>query len=135
LPQTILVADDEPDIRNLARKILENNGYQVSVVANGVEALQRAEAEMPDLILLDILMPGKNGWEVCEILKSAERTKGISIIMFSASHGDEFGKRRAVEAGADGYLTKPFNASELLVEVRKHLIASPRTGGGSLIHS
>ena len=124
MPKKILVADDELDSRNLAKMILENNGYQVSLAANGVEALQMAENELPDLILLDVVMPAKSGWTVCKTLKSQEKTKHIPIVIFtvlSVAIEDAKSRRYAEEAGADGYLPKPFDTDELLSEVKKYL--------------
>jgi two-component system alkaline phosphatase synthesis response regulator PhoP len=124
MPQKILVADDEVDIRNLVKIILEKNNYQVTVAANGVEALEKAENELPDLILLDVVMPAKTGWEVCKILKSNDKTKHIPIIIFTALSvmiGDKASRNYAEEAGADGYLPKPFNTEELLAQIKKHL--------------
>jgi CheY-like chemotaxis protein len=124
MPQKILVADDELDIRNLVKIILEKNNYQVTVAANGVEALEKAESELPDLILLDVIMPAKSGWEVCKILKSKDETKHIPIVIFtvlSVMVGDKASMKYAEEAGADGYLPKPFNTSELLAQVKKYL--------------
>ena len=124
MPQKILVADDELDIRNLIKIILEKNNYQVTVAANGVEALEKAESELPALILLDVIMPAKTGWEVCKILKSKEKTKHIPIIIFTALSvvvGDKASMKYAEEAGADGYLPKPFNTEELLAQIKKHL--------------
>ena len=122
MPHRILVADDESDIRNLTKIILEKNGYQVSLATNGVEALQKAEDELPDLILLDVVMPDKSGWEVCKILKSQEKTKHISIII-STVLSTTFGNngRYAEKARANGYLPKPFNEQELLTKVKKYL--------------
>lgn len=73
----VLVADDEPSIRDLVRIMLEGEGYEVVVASNGVEALRKAEAWMPDLILLDVMMPAKDEWEVARILKNQEKTKHI----------------------------------------------------------
>jgi CheY-like chemotaxis protein len=118
----ILVADDELDIRNLTKIILEKNGYQVSLATNGVEALQKAQDELPDLILLDVVMPAKDGWEVCKILKSQEKTKHVPIIIctvLSVTFGNNV--RYAEEARANGYLPKPFNEEELLTKVKKYL--------------
>jgi DNA-binding response OmpR family regulator len=123
-PEKILVADDELDIRNLIKIILEKNGYQVSVATNGVEALRKAESELPDLILLDVVMPAKSGWEVCRILKSQEKTKHIPVVMctvLSILLGDKASVKYAEEAGADGYLAKPFDADELLAVTKRHL--------------
>jgi DNA-binding response OmpR family regulator len=124
LPKKILVVDDELDIRNLVKKILEKNGYQVSLATNGVEALRKAENELPDLILLDVVMPAKNGWQVCKTLKSQEKTRHIPIIIFtvlSLAIGDESSRRYAEEAGADDYVPKPFNKEELLTKVKKYI--------------
>ena len=125
MPQKkILVADDEVDLRNLAKIILEKNGYQVSLAANGVEALQKAKNELPDLIILDVVMPAKSGWEVCKILKSQDETKHIPVVIstvLSVAIGDESSRRHAQEAGADGYLPKPFNTNELLGVVKRRL--------------
>lgn len=120
----ILVADDELDIRNLAKIILEENGYQVSLAANGAEALQKAENELPDLILLDVVMPARTGWEVCKTLKSQEKTKHIPVVIFTVLSrllGDDVSRKHAEESGCDGYLAKPFNTDQLLTEVKKYL--------------
>lgn len=104
--------------------ILEKNGYQVSLAANGAEALQKAEDDLPDLIILDVVMPAKSGWEVCKTLKSQDRTKHIPIVIFtvlSIAIGDESSRKYAKEAGANGYLPKPFNTKQLLAIVKKHL--------------
>ena len=122
MPHRILVADDESDIRNLTKIILENNGYQVSLATNGVEALQKAQDELPDLILLDVVMPDKSGWEVCKILKSKGKTKHIPIIIstvLSVTFGNN--ERYAEEARANAYLPKPFNKEELLTKIKKYL--------------
>jgi len=112
------------DIRNLIKIILEKDGYQVSVAANGLEALQKAESELPDLIILDVVMPAMSGWEVCKTLKSQERTKHIPIVICTAlsiTLGDKASAKYGEEAGADGYLPKPFNANELLAVTRGYL--------------
>jgi len=130
MPQKILVADDELDIRNLIKIILEKHHYQVTVATNGVEALEKAENELPDLILLDVVMPAKTGWEVCKILKSKDKTKHIPIIIFTALSvmvGDKASMKYAEEAGADGYLPKPFNTEELLTQISKHLNSKEAT--------
>ena len=124
MPTRILVADDEPDIRNLIRMILGGKGYEVSLASNGAEALQKAETELPDLILLDVVMPAKSGWEVCKTLKSQEKTKHIPVIIFSVLSqvlGNDVSKKHAEEYGCDGYLAKPFTPDGLLAEVKKLL--------------
>lgn len=124
MSKKILVADDDLDIRNLLKIILEKNGYQVSLAANGVEGLRKAISELPDLILLDVVMPAKTGWEVCKILKSQDITKHIPVIILtilSLTLGNENSRRYAEEAGADSCLQKPFNSDELLTEIKKYL--------------
>lgn len=124
MPARILVADDEPDTRNLVRMILGRQGYEVSLASNGVEALQKAETELPDLVLLDVVMPAKDGWEVCKTLKSQDKTKHIPVVIFSVLSrvlGDDVSRKRAEEYGCDGYIAKPFTPDGLLAEVKKHL--------------
>ncbi len=116
----ILVVDDEADARALSKRILERNGFQVLEATNGDEAIQEANTKSPDLILLDIVMPGKDGVEVCKILKSQAQTKQIPIVMFTVL-GRDADKKRAADAGCDGYLTRPFNTEDVLTEVKKHL--------------
>lgn len=121
----ILVVDDEPDIVNLTRMILEKEGYWVTSASNGVEALKMLESQNSDLVLLDLVMPGKSGFEVCEIIKSQPKTKNIPVIMFTAL-GREVDKRLSSQAGAEAHFTKPFTKEELLQEV-KHYITEART--------
>jgi DNA-binding response OmpR family regulator len=116
----ILVVDDEADARALSKRILERNGFQVLEATNGDEAIQEANTKSPDLILLDIVMPGKDGVEVCKILKSQAQTKQIPIVMFTVL-GRDADKKRAADARCDGYLTRPFNTEDILTEVKKHL--------------
>ena len=119
MPQKkILVADGESDIQNLAKIILERYGFQVILAADGVEALQKAENEIPDLILLDMELYVKNGFEVCKILKTQPKTKHIPVIMVSTLIRDD---RKIDESGADGYIPKPFNTDELPTQIEKYL--------------
>lgn len=119
MPDKILVVDDEPDILNLAKMILEGEGYDVEVTSNGKDALQKAEQE-PDLILLDIVMPGRSGFEVCKALKAGPKTSFIPVVMFTAL-GRDVDKKLSAESGANGHLVKPFTPEGLLAEVEKHL--------------
>jgi CheY-like chemotaxis protein len=120
MPDRILIVDDEPDILNLVKMILEGERYQVVVASNGEEALQKAETEMPDLILLDLVMPGKSGLEVCRILKSQAKTKIIPVIMFTAL-GRDVDMKLAIESGADGFFIKPCTSERLFAEVKQCL--------------
>jgi len=120
LPDKILVVDDEADTSNLAKLILEGEGYQVVVASDGEEALQKAGSEGPDLILLDLVMPGKSGLEVCKTLKRQTKTKFVPVLMFTVL-GREADKKMSRDAGADGHFVKPFTPENLVVEVKKHL--------------
>jgi DNA-binding response OmpR family regulator len=114
-----MIVDDEADMVDAARMVLEMEGYEVVTAYGGEEALQKAESELPDLILLDQAMPGKTGVEVCRILKVNSKTKNIPVLIFTAS-GVDF-ESLVVEAGADGYFRKPFAPEDLVREVKKHL--------------
>ena len=120
MPYKILVIDDEPDITNLAKLVLEKKGYQVTTASGGDEALHRADAEIPDLILLDVVMPGKSGFEVCKILKAQVKTRHIPVVLFTAL-GRDVDKKLGKEAGAEGYFTKPFTPESLVAEVDRYL--------------
>jgi len=110
----ILVVDDELSIIKFLRANLEAKGYEVLAAVNGAEALQTFEMESPDLVILDIMMPKVDGFEVCRRLREWSQ---IPIIMLSA-RGDESDKVKCLDLGADDYITKPFGASELIARVR-----------------
>jgi DNA-binding response OmpR family regulator len=103
----VLVAEDEQDIRNLITFSLEFCDYVVVQAANGQEALEKATAEQPDLILLDVSMPRLDGYEVCKLLKGQESTKDIPIAFLSA-RGQETEIKHGLELGAEEYILKPF---------------------------
>jgi DNA-binding response OmpR family regulator len=110
----ILVVDDEEHIRELVRLYLEKDGYKVSMAGDGLEAVQKAKAESPQLIILDIMLPKLDGWDVCrEVRKFAD----TPIIMLTAK-GEEFDKVLGLELGADDYLTKPFSPRELVARIK-----------------
>ncbi|MCC2672967.1 MAG: DNA-binding response regulator [Armatimonadetes bacterium] len=110
----VLVIDDEPQIRRALRAGLEQNGYQVSLAAAGEAGLDEAALHPPDLVILDLAMPGMDGFEVCRQLR--EWTKAPIIIL--SVREDETDKIRALDLGADDYLTKPFSLGELLARLR-----------------
>jgi DNA-binding response OmpR family regulator len=116
----ILIIDDAPDTLNLLSRMLENHGYPVRTAINGQIALQKSKLAPPALILLDIVMPSMDGYEVCARLKADPLTRDIPIIFLSALDDSE-GKVRAFEAGAVDYVTKPFHAEEVLARIRTHL--------------
>ncbi len=116
----ILVVDDEATIRDLAQMILEDAGYQVLTADDGSDAVRIVNDKMPDLVLLDTIMPGMNGLDVCKLLKSQEKTKNIPVVMFTVL-GREIDKKVAFEHGCDDYFLKPFAPDELVTIVKKHL--------------
>ena len=128
MSREILVVDDEPAILDLARMILEDAGFSVRTAKDGVEALKRVADEPPALILLDMVMPGISGVEVCRILKSRVSTEPIPVVMFTVL-GSESDRSNAQAAQCDGYLLKPFTQEALLAEIEKHLktLDSPKT--------
>lgn len=116
----ILLVDDEPDIVTLARTILEKDGYEVVVALNGEECLKKLKDEAFDLILLDVMMPGNNGWEVCKKIKEEEKTKDVPVVMFTVrTSPDSVAKSK--ECGADAQVDKPYESEELLDTVKKVL--------------
>jgi DNA-binding response OmpR family regulator len=123
--QTILVADDESNIRNLARMYLEKDGYRVRTAVDGAAALAQIEREPPDLLVLDLMMPEVDGWEVCRRL----RAEGDLPILMLTARDDDIDKIVGLEMGADDYLTKPFNPRELVARVRAILRRADASAG------
>ena len=116
----ILVVDDEPNILLSLEYILEQEGYEVHVARDGEEALAMAEEVGPDLILLDVAMPRKDGYEVCRALREHARFQNVKIVMLTAK-GQPLERKKGLEVGADVYVTKPFSAEDLLDKVRSAL--------------
>ena len=112
----ILIADDEPDILEIIQFNLQAEGYEVATAKNGDEAIEMAKKHQPDLIILDIMMPGKNGIEVCKILRTQPNFKHTLIIFLSAL-SDENTEISGLETGADDYLTKPIRPKILVSKV------------------
>jgi len=113
----ILAVDDEPNILMSIEFILDMEGYEVHTARDGDDALEAAERVRPDLILLDINMPRKDGYEVCRILRKREHMAGTKVIMLTAK-GQTLERKKGLEVGADEYVTKPFSADELLSAIR-----------------
>ncbi len=113
----VLVVDDEKDVRDLVRFNLENHGYRTAGAATGEAALQKARAEPPDLIVLDLMLPGIDGLEVCRALKRDHRTAAIPVIMLTAK-GEEVDIVTGLELGADDYVVKPFSPRVFIARVR-----------------
>ena len=113
----ILVVDDEPDAIELIKFNLKSAGYDVATAADGDEALKKARALLPDLIILDVMLPEVDGLEVCKILRRDARVSAIPIIMLTAK-AEEVDKIVGLELGADDYVTKPFSPREVVARVR-----------------
>lgn len=122
----ILVADDDPAIQELIRLNLEVQGYEVIVASNGVETVRKTLSERPNLIILDILMPEIDGYEVMRLLKGSEETSNIPIIVLTA-YASDAGALISWLEGAEGYLAKPFNPDELLMLVERVLATSEKS--------
>lgn len=121
---TVLIADDEPVIVELVRFTLEHPGVRLLEARNGLEALQVAREHLPDLIFLDVHMPGLTGMEVCQRLRRDPRLAGACIVILTAA-GQESARLLGRTAGADEYLTKPFSPLRLLEIVRSLLPGGP----------
>lgn len=113
----ILVAEDEEALRTLLKYNLEKDGYEVTLAADGEEALARLNERLPDLLLVDWMMPGASGIEVCRSVRQNSQSRGLPIIMLTA-RGEESDRIRGLDMGADDYLIKPFAVTELLARVR-----------------
>ncbi len=116
----ILVVDDDPNIRELVKLSLSNSNYTFIEASNGIEALQKAKAEQPNLIVLDLMMPHMDGIEACTLIKKDERTKDIPVIMLTAKSAD-MDKVKGLKCGANDYITKPFYPLELEARVESVL--------------
>lgn len=120
MKEKILIVDDEQSTIDLLCYNLEKNGYSVQAACNGKEALDLIKHGLPDLMLLDVMMPELDGWEVCRIVRNTPGSMNLPIIMLSALGQDE-ARIRGLNLGADDYLAKPFSLKELLIKVRKQL--------------
>jgi CheY-like chemotaxis protein len=118
----ILVVDDDQEIQEVVREILTGEGYRVQISPNG-DCLQRLENDPPDLILLDVLLQGEDGRELCRQVKSREQTRRIPVILFSANLA---ATRSSATCGADAFLPKPFRLAELLDLVARTVTARPQ---------
>lgn len=120
MSQSVLVVDDEPTARSMLRLILVRAGFEVLEAKDGYEALEQVKRGIPDLMLLDIMMPGMDGFTVCETLREQERTADLPIIMLSA-RADPESINTGLRVGATKYLTKPVTPDELTRHVREVL--------------
>ncbi|MBI2609383.1 MAG: response regulator [Deltaproteobacteria bacterium] len=116
----VLIIDDEQDLIDLLTLRLENEGYEVSAALNGTEGLEKIKSEKPDIVLLDVMMPELNGYQVCRKLKQDDNLKDIPVVMLTAK-AQESDKFWGMEIGADDYVTKPFEFSQLSEVIKKYL--------------
>lgn len=120
----ILLVEDEPGVAEVGRKRLEVSGYEVLLARNGPEGLAKAQQEQPDLIVLDVMLPGLNGYEICTMLKQDTRYQRIPIILLTArAQGKD--KDLGMECGADAYLTKPCKGEDLIAQIQTLLPNAP----------
>jgi two-component system alkaline phosphatase synthesis response regulator PhoP len=124
MPKKVLIADDEENIVTALEFLLQRRGYETRVAKNGDEALSEIESFAPDLVLLDIMMPRKSGYEVCQRVRARPEWRHIKIIMLSAK-GRDVEVSKGVSLGADLYITKPFSNTELVAKIDGLLAASP----------
>lgn len=125
LNQTVLIVDDEFNICELIRLYVEKEGYKAVISHNGNDAVEKFKSLSPDLVLLDIMLPGKDGWQVCREIRGIDNTP---IIMLSAK-GETFDKVLGLELGADDYIVKPFEPKELIARIKAVLRRSESTTG------
>jgi twitching motility two-component system response regulator PilH len=120
MARKILVVDDSPSELRLMQSALEGHGYEILTAADGEQALRQALEQHPDLIVLDVILPKRNGYQVCRQLKQAPATKGIKIIMVTGKTQDS-DRFWGIKQGADEYITKPFEPRQLLASIERHL--------------
>jgi twitching motility two-component system response regulator PilH len=117
---TVLLVEDSLPTREMIAKLLQNQGLMVKIARDGVEALEMLQEDSPDLVVLDIVMPRMNGYELCRRLKSNPKTKNLPVVICS-SKGEEFDRYWGMKQGADAYIAKPFQAVELIGTIKQLL--------------
>ncbi len=120
----LLVADDEPNIVISLEYLMKREGYDVLVATDGNQALEAIQREQPALVLLDVMMPGKTGFEVCQAVRADPALDGVRILMLTAK-GRETDVSKGLALGANAYMTKPFSTRELVQKVAELLEAAP----------
>jgi DNA-binding response OmpR family regulator len=123
MSQKILVADDEPNIVISLEYLLKREGYTVLIARDGQEALETIAREQPDLVLLDVMMPKKTGFEVCQSVRASDKLQATKILMLTA-RGRDTDVTKGLALGADAYITKPFSTRELVQKVAQMLAGS-----------
>jgi DNA-binding response OmpR family regulator len=122
--RTILIVDDEEDVLDLLQLVFETSGFEVRRAATGKSAVSIAYEEPPDVVLLDVMMPEMDGWQVLRTLKGDERTRNVPVVMLSA-RAERRDKMIGLQEGAEGYIAKPFSPAEVVREVQSFLERGP----------
>ncbi|UEM05720.1 response regulator [Skermanella rosea] len=122
MSQSILIADDEPSILLSLQFLLQKAGFEVRLAKNGEEVIQALEQSVPDLILLDAMMPKRDGFDVCQTIRANPDWQRLPVIMLTAKSRD-VERQKGMALGATDYVTKPFSTRDLVETVRKHLAA------------
>jgi DNA-binding response OmpR family regulator len=120
MPDTILIVDDDPNIVMALEYLMKRAGYEVAIASDGQEALEYLATNNPSLMILDVMMPRKNGFEVCEKVRGENRFAAMPILMLSAK-GREAEMNKGISLGADAYIAKPFSTHELVERVKSLL--------------
>jgi DNA-binding response OmpR family regulator len=130
--ETILVVEDEPDVVDLLRYNLQREGYEVLVAGDGPGGLELATTRRPDVVVLDIMLPGMNGFEVCQKLRKDPECRNMAVLMLTA-RGEAPERVKGLELGADDYVTKPFSPRELILRVKAVLRRLQAAGRNEVI--
>ena len=120
MKEQILIVEDENDCAELLRYHLQKENYETVIARNGKEAIEAVQRHMPDAVLLDVMMPELNGWEVCRILRESTKGKSLPIIMITALSEEEE-RVKGLSLGADDYISKPYSVKELMLKIKKHI--------------
>jgi DNA-binding response OmpR family regulator len=128
MSKKILIADDEPNIVTSLEYLMQKSGYEVKIARNGDEALALVESFLPDVVLLDVMMPRKSGYEVCQQIRERPEWRHIKVVMLSAK-GREAEVNKGLSLGADTYVTKPFSNQELMATIDGLLGEGAKPGG------
>lgn len=127
MKKKILIVDDDADIVDLLKAILEMKGYEIIEAFDGREAIEKAYERKPDLILLDIMMPVMDGWEVCQRLKACKKTSHLPVAIVTTRDGRS-DRKRAVKEGVADYITKPFQPDDFMQRIKRVLKESDSSG-------
>ena len=128
MSKKVLIADDEPNIVTSLEYLMQKSGYEVKIARNGDEALALVESFLPDVVLLDVMMPRKSGYEVCQQIRERADWQHIKIVMLSAK-GRDAEVNKGLSLGADSYVTKPFSNQELIARIDGLLADGAKPGG------